>query len=929
MVGYGQLASLLLGSLARVPETGGPAAGKTLGQYRCSDTALHRWWNTALGIVSRMDAPQRLAFWAKSQRGRFVSTLSALRGLATDVELQAFHLVDADMQLISADATASPTNLGATEGWYKQAEWRRGSIADEEDGSLRVAALVEYYAHDRQDFAAGHAAGSISLTFTKAALAATQRSALAVGHSRETWNALLPHTKAQKVLDYLAGCAWPAELHHWREGSVQLVADMHDLFLYSESGGVGLPAQRELLNTPARMRMAIMHFPLAWGVVEGSEDAAAMRASLRRLVEASATPPPEFVTLAGVHAVESMLGKSRVHCTGAEWAAKPVGDRMAEGVRLVGQRRGVELASAGGGLAPLALHAPDTKSGSVAGYDKLRLLDLKGESEYVTTKRQLLAAHAASQTDRAILIGLRGASANTGAATASGGGSARLAPLKVFHDLLLGNKDAYLVDKDLEACVPELRRGMASFWGRRVAKVLGVELTEDAPLEALAEAMATPAKWEAAPPDFYALALVPVRVAAGEQESGVYRSHNHSVGAPPYENIAVVNSLQALVVSLLETVGVLNVEVPDVAAAGVDLSSPADLFNLAVDLYNTVGSLSTTAAKMGKLITDGIKEFGARRGEVLASHDPKRRLNPRLLEFNAGFMSSFTRSRKAQARGKATVSELRQAGYQLTPLQDDETRRRLSFAPPDTRTKAPVDDVKAGGGGLKSGKKRPLDGAEELADEPPTVARLIKGGDILHVSGGLRGPNGCCYMLAGPEGLAAALAASDALRDICPAWFTAFRAGVPPDDLDAACGQKSHKAGGAHHPKPDDELKFASRHIKLSNYRVKADGSKFEPRTNQKSEVAEGKGKGKGGKGKGAGGGGSKGARTLAAASTLAKLASGQPLTTGPPPASGRAVATMLLAAAASSHLSRRGASVGWPSPAAGPPPLLAGGRAG
>ena len=46
MVGYGQLASLLLCSLVRVPETGGPAAGTTLGLYRCSDTALHRLWHT-------------------------------------------------------------------------------------------------------------------------------------------------------------------------------------------------------------------------------------------------------------------------------------------------------------------------------------------------------------------------------------------------------------------------------------------------------------------------------------------------------------------------------------------------------------------------------------------------------------------------------------------------------------------------------------------------------------------------------------------------------------------------------------------------------------------------------------------------------------------------------------------------------------------
>ena len=172
----------------------------------------------------------------------------------------------------------------------------------------------------------------------------------------------------------------------------------------------------------------------------------------------------------------------------------------------------------------------------------------------------------------------------------------RLAPLKVFHDLLLGEKDVYQIDKDLESMVAELKRELPAFWGRRVAKTQGLVLPADAPLKELAAVMAAPAKWGLSPPDFYALAYVPISVAAGAWLEGVYASHRHSVGAPPYENVAVLGAIAAMVMSILEDVGVSNTEVVDVSAVGVDLVSPADLFSLVSDFHTKAGSLSTTAS---------------------------------------------------------------------------------------------------------------------------------------------------------------------------------------------------------------------------------------------------------------------------------------------------------------------------------------------
>ena len=121
---------------------------------------------------------------------------------------------------------------------------------------------------------------------------------------------------------------------------------------------------------------------------------------------------------------------------------------MAIAVRLLRVRRGViNSASASGDHALAQVQQGDTKSSASAGYDKMRLLDCKNTSEYVISKRQLLAEKAARENDRAILACTRGAD---GLPAAPGLPVPRLAPLKVFHDALFSTKDVYQMDKELD-----------------------------------------------------------------------------------------------------------------------------------------------------------------------------------------------------------------------------------------------------------------------------------------------------------------------------------------------------------------------------------------------------------------------------------------------------------------------------------------------
>ena len=104
---FDQFRSVLLEALARLPFAGGPAADRHLGTHRCATVLLRRVWSTALAIVGRMSESNRLIFWSPAQRGPFVVRLAALRKSATPTELNAFYLMDADLEPVGVDPAAS------------------------------------------------------------------------------------------------------------------------------------------------------------------------------------------------------------------------------------------------------------------------------------------------------------------------------------------------------------------------------------------------------------------------------------------------------------------------------------------------------------------------------------------------------------------------------------------------------------------------------------------------------------------------------------------------------------------------------------------------------------------------------------------------------------------------------------------------------
>ena len=125
---YGQFAALLLDSIARLSTALPPVAGKRLGTHKVGDLALHRLWATARGVLARRPTSEQLAFWLQPQRGAFVQALKGLRLHATPAELLAFELTDADLELVSMDATTNQTALGAMPAWFRTVEWARGCL---------------------------------------------------------------------------------------------------------------------------------------------------------------------------------------------------------------------------------------------------------------------------------------------------------------------------------------------------------------------------------------------------------------------------------------------------------------------------------------------------------------------------------------------------------------------------------------------------------------------------------------------------------------------------------------------------------------------------------------------------------------------------------------------------------------------------------
>ena len=103
---YGQFASLLLLSVARLCRAGAPVR---FGEWRVSMDAIARLWATCLEVISQRSdaelATLRLDHTATSshgQRGEFILALRALRDFATPLQLSAFEIADADLERIDA-----------------------------------------------------------------------------------------------------------------------------------------------------------------------------------------------------------------------------------------------------------------------------------------------------------------------------------------------------------------------------------------------------------------------------------------------------------------------------------------------------------------------------------------------------------------------------------------------------------------------------------------------------------------------------------------------------------------------------------------------------------------------------------------------------------------------------------------------------------
>ena len=93
---FGQTASLLLDSVARIPTVNGPAHGKTFGTHAVSPATQRRWWLNTLAVVGAQPASWQVASWPPQERGAFLWQLRKIRSLASSAQLTAFELLDTD-----------------------------------------------------------------------------------------------------------------------------------------------------------------------------------------------------------------------------------------------------------------------------------------------------------------------------------------------------------------------------------------------------------------------------------------------------------------------------------------------------------------------------------------------------------------------------------------------------------------------------------------------------------------------------------------------------------------------------------------------------------------------------------------------------------------------------------------------------------------
>ena len=270
-----------------------------------------------------------------------------------------------------------------------------------------------------------------------------------------------------------------------------------------------------------------------------------------------------------------------------------------------------------------------------------------------------------------------------------------------------------------------------------------------------------------------------------------------------------------------------------------------------------LGSLSTTAAKMNELILGVLGDFGTQRADIRKSSDAMRPLNDRLIEHGSERLSEFVKEMESLKKGQFNAADLRAAGFVVqklapsAPPSETETRRKRALEQREPQSS--LED------------EHPEDGpsAEDWSwhELPEATAELVEGGDLLHVKGGYRGPNGCYYQINGPDGVAAALDGCDGMSEVCPVWFSCLKCDVGPPALHKACANASHKPGSAAHPNwSQGAVQRWTRDIKMSDFRVWWSGSNESYTWSPPGASHKGKGKGGGkGKAKGKGDAGGKG----------------------------------------------------------------------
>ena len=871
---HGDFCSLMLDSVLRAAKAadGGPDDTIRFSTHCLSPAALSRQWLAVLAAVNSMPISGQLGFWIPKERGELVTSLRKLRadqeqqivdqegivarlGLvgssaasatqmaaaraaitAAKALLAAWVVLAQDFREVSVQAAPQP-GQASMPAWYRESSWCRGALADDDDGSYRAAANAELYSVGRLNHATGLAFGSTARAFAKQLVSVTKREALRNGDCAEAYDELPSQMLCHKQVQQLAAAEWPEQLNQWCRTPQHKFMDCHALFLFMEHRGTGSVAEKDMCSTSKRLRAVVRQLPTLAGVVSSAESPSILLDALRRLVDAGKGTASSFVTLNHLLVVNKLLDNAKALCSGSVFSAKSLDDRVNVASQILVGRRGMQAAESqlGGSVGTTTGDSVSPSSGAGAkttgGYDSARLQAVKYSSEYVSAKTQFLQLWDGGSVDDATLVLLRGASG-----TDASGAAVRLEPLKIFHDLLLGTKDVYVIDQDLEKQIKSARRHLPAFLGRRIAKSLGEVLERDVPLDGLVACFANMHTWSEKPPDLYNLAFVPVRVAMGDVEASLHADKGYVRGQPMFENPKITACCADMSCSVLSDFGVASSACTSADYATGNISSAGDAFEMVRHYLQQHGSLPTANARAAAVLGRLFGEFGARQAATRQSVDPKRLLETTFVVRPSLALAEFTKDRENEKSGRKIVSQMAAAGYFAAPIVvlpplpvpppglPPQLTQPATDAAAERKRKVDFDrELKEGiAAGVKKALKPDKPKAATPSDEPPNSLSLEQDGDVLFVEGGKRNAAGCRYVMNGDDGLNGAVEA--ALPGCCPIYFTAIRGGFVRGELELLPCHNEHGSDSTKHPS-DTAIKAVAS-IKLPDFRVNEDGSK-------------------------------------------------------------------------------------------------------